>query len=81
MRLDKYLKVSRIFKRRTIAKEVSKNGRVLINDRVAKPGSEIKVDDILEISYGQKMIKVRVLQLSEYTKKENADSMYQIIEE
>mgnify|MGYP001100202932 CR=1 FL=1 len=81
MRLDKYLKVSRIFKRRTIAKEVSKNGRVLINDRVAKPGSEINVDDILEISYGQKVIKVKVLKLSEYTKKENADSMYEIIEE
>lgn len=81
MRLDKFLKVSRIFKRRTIAKEVSKNGRVLINERVAKPGSDVKENDILEISYGQKTIKVKVLKLASHIKKEDADSMYQIIEE
>lgn len=81
MRLDKYLKVSRIFKRRTIAKEVSKNGRVMINDRVAKPGTELKAGDILDISYGQKKIKIKVLELKSHIKKEDADSMYQIIEE
>jgi ribosomal 50S subunit-recycling heat shock protein len=81
MRLDKFLKVSRIFKRRTIAKEVSKNGRVLINERVAKPGSEVKENDILEVSYGQKTIKVKVLKLASHIKKEDADSMYKIIEE
>jgi ribosomal 50S subunit-recycling heat shock protein len=81
MRLDKFLKVSRIFKRRTIAKEVSKNGRVIINDRVAKPGTELKPGDILEISYGQKKIKIKVLELKNHIKKEDADSMYQIIEE
>jgi len=81
MRLDKFLKVSRIFKRRTIAKEVSKNGRVLINDRIAKPGTELKPNDILEISYGQKTIKVKVLKLAEYIKKDEADSMYELIEE
>jgi ribosomal 50S subunit-recycling heat shock protein len=81
MRLDKFLKVSRIFKRRTIAKEVSKNGRVLINERVAKPGSDVKENDILEVSYGQKTIKVKVLKLASHIKKEDADSMYKIIEE
>ncbi|QLY40405.1 RNA-binding S4 domain-containing protein [Hujiaoplasma nucleasis] len=81
MRLDKFLKVSRIFKRRTIAKEVSKNGRVLINDRVAKPGTELKAGDILEISYGQKTIKVKVMKLADHMKKEDADSMYELIEE
>jgi ribosomal 50S subunit-recycling heat shock protein len=81
MRLDKFLKVSRIFKRRTIAKEVSKNGRVIINDRIAKPGTELKPGDILEISYGQKKIKIKVLELKNHIKKEDADSMYQIIEE
>lgn len=81
MRLDKFLKVSRIFKRRTIAKEVSKNGRVLINERVAKPGSDVKENDILEVSYGQKTIKVKILKLASHIKKEDADSMYKIIEE
>jgi len=79
MRLDKYLKVSRIFKRRTVAKEVSKNSRVLINDRVAKPGSEVKINDILTIHYGEKELKVRVLEVSAYTKKESAEAMYEII--
>lgn len=81
MRLDKFLKVSRIFKRRTIAKEVSKNGRVNINGRVAKPGTEIKVDDVLTISFGQKTIVVKVLKLASFIKKEDASSMYEIIEE
>jgi ribosomal 50S subunit-recycling heat shock protein len=81
MRLDKFLKVSRIFKRRTIAKEVSKNGRVLINNRTAKPGTEIKPDDVLKISYGQKTIVVKVLKLASHMKKEDATSMYEIIEE
>ncbi len=80
MRLDKYLKVSRIFKRRTVAKEVSKNARVLINGRVAKPGSEVKVNDILTIHYGEKILKVRVLEVLAYTKKESAEAMYEIIE-
>lgn len=81
MRLDKYLKVSRIFKRRTIAKEVSKNSRVLINGRVAKPGSEVKVDDILTIFYGSKELKVRVLEVLAYAKKDDAYAMYEIISE
>lgn len=81
MRLDKYLKVSRIFKRRTIAKEVSKNSRILINGRVAKPGTDVKENDILTISYGGKELKVRVLETLAFAKKEMADAMYEIIEE
>ena len=81
MRLDKYLKVSRIFKRRTIAKEVSKNSRVLINGRVAKPGSEVKVNDILTIFYGSKELKVKVLEVLAYAKKDDAFTMYEIISE
>lgn len=81
MRLDKFLKVSRIFKRRTVAKEVAKNGRVEINGRTAKPGTELKLDDVLKISYGQKTIVVKIIKLASYMKKEDADSMYEIIEE
>jgi ribosomal 50S subunit-recycling heat shock protein len=79
MRLDKYLKVSRIFKRRTIAKEVSKNSRILINGRVAKPGTDVKENDILTISYGGKELRVRVLETPLYAKKDDADAMYEII--
>ncbi|MDD3129480.1 MAG: RNA-binding S4 domain-containing protein [Candidatus Izemoplasmatales bacterium] len=81
MRLDKYLKVSRIFKRRTIAKEVSKNSRVMINDRVAKPGTDVKEGDILVISYGGKELKVKVLNTPAYVKKDDAETMYEIIED
>jgi len=81
MRLDKYLKVSRIFKRRTIAKEVSKNSRILVNGRVAKPGTDIKENDILTISYGGKELKVKVLETLAFAKKEMADAMYEIIED
>ena len=79
MRLDKFLKVSRIFKRRTIAKEVSKNSRIMINDRVAKPGTDVKENDILTISYGGKELKVRVKETLAFAKKDDADSMYEII--
>ncbi|PKK94658.1 MAG: RNA-binding protein [Tenericutes bacterium HGW-Tenericutes-5] len=81
MRLDKYLKVSRIFKRRTIAKEVSKNSRILVNGRVAKPGTDIKENDILTISYGGKELKVKVLETLAFAKKEMAEAMYEIIED
>jgi len=81
MRLDKFLKISRIFKRRTVAKEVAKNGRVLINNRVAKPGTEIKPDDILQITYGQKTITIKILKLTSHIRKEDANTMYKIIEE
>ena len=81
MRLDKYLKVSRIFKRRTIAKDISDHERVFINDRVAKPSSEVKPNDIIKIVYGTKTLTIKVLAVFESTKKEDADKMYEVIEE
>lgn len=80
MRLDKYLKVSRIIKRRTVAKDASDSGVVLINGKEAKASSKVKVGDILEISFGSKIVKVRVEQLMESTKKEDAELMYSIID-
>lgn len=81
MRLDKYLKVSRIIKRRTLAKEVSDAGRVLINNKVAKSSTPVNVDDIIEIKYGNKIFIIKVTQLLESTKKDDAKTMYEIIEE
>ncbi len=81
MRLDKFLKVSRIFKRRTIAKEVSKNQRIQINDRFAKPASNVEVGDVLKITYGNKELIVSVKDISAFTKKESAQDMYEIISE
>jgi ribosomal 50S subunit-recycling heat shock protein len=79
MRLDKFLKVSRIFKRRTIAKEVSKNQRIMINEKAAKPASEVKEGDILKITYGNKELVVKVNYISNYATKETSQEMYQII--
>ena len=81
MRLDKYLKVSRIIKRRTIAKEVADNGRILVNERVAKSSTKLSVDDIISIQFGNKIVVIRVLELQESTKKENAKNMFEIVEE
>lgn len=79
MRLDKYLKVSRIIKRRTVAKEACESGRVFINDKVAKPGTEIKENDIIEIKYAERSLKARIINISEHVTKENAKNMYEII--
>ncbi len=81
MRLDKYLKVSRIIKRRTVAKEVADNGRILINDRIAKSSTKLSVGDIISIYFGNKLVIVRVLELQESTKKDDAKNMFEIIEE
>jgi len=81
MRLDKYLKVSRIIKRRTIAKEVADNGRIFINDRVAKSSTKLLVGDIISIHFGNKIVTIKVSELQESTKKENAKNMFEIIEE
>lgn len=81
MRLDKFLKVSRIIKRRTVAKEVIDRGRVSINDKTAKAGTIVKLGDEIEIEFGQKIVRVRVEQLSESTKKEAADQMYTLLSE
>ncbi|MGI6731776.1 MAG: RNA-binding S4 domain-containing protein [Anaerovoracaceae bacterium] len=80
MRIDKFLKNSRLIKRRAIAKEACETGRILINDKVAKPGSEVKVGDIIQITFGNAQVKARVLVLSEHSTKEIAANMYEIIE-
>lgn len=81
MRLDKYLKVSRLIKRRTLAKEASESERILVNGNVAKPAKEIKVGDILTITYGKKIIEIEVTSLIDSTKKADASLMYELISE
>lgn len=79
MRLDKYLKVSRIIKRRTVANEACDAGRVMINGKVAKAGAEVKVGDVIEIMFGTSPVKAEVLSVQETVKKEEAKEMYKII--
>ena len=81
MRLDKFLKVARIYKRRTIAKEVSKSNRITINNHLAKPSSDVKVGDILIITYGTTVLTIKVKQISTHATKEMSESMYEIIDE
>lgn len=81
MRVDKYLKVSRVIKRRTVANEVCSAGRVSVNGKSAKPGTEVKVGDILEIAFGTGATKIRVLDIRDTVRKENASSMYEILSE
>lgn len=79
MRLDKYLKVSRIIKRRTVANEACDAGRVMINDKVAKASADVKVGDIIEISFGQRAVKVRVLDIQDTSKKDEAKELFEYI--
>lgn len=79
MRIDKYLKNSRLIKRRTVAKEACEQERITINDKVAKPGTEVKEGDVICIKFGNSTIKVRVMKLLETVKKEDAASMYDVI--
>jgi ribosomal 50S subunit-recycling heat shock protein len=81
LRLDKFLKSSRLIKRRTIAKEVSEAGRICINGRVAKPGSDVKIGDVLTIRYGNRTVEARVLMLLENPRKEASAEMYEFIGE
>ena len=80
MRLDKYLKVSRIIKRRTVANEACDNGRVMINSKVAKASTEVKIGDVIEVRYGSRATKFRVVAISETTKKAEASEMYEVLE-
>lgn len=80
MRLDKYLKVSRIIKRRTVAKEVAEGGRVTINGKAAKPSSEVKEGDVMEIRFGDKLARYRVLAVAETVRKGDAGMMYELLE-
>ena len=79
MRLDKYLKVSRLIKRRTVANEACDAGRVLVNDKAVKASYNVKVGDVIEIQFGSRSVKVRVLQIAETVKKEQAESMYEYL--
>ena len=79
MRLDKYLKVSRVIKRRTVANEACDAGRVMVNDKVAKASVDVKVGDIIEIAFGQKSVKIRVLDVQDTSKKEEAKELFEYL--
>ncbi len=81
MRIDKYLKNSRVIKRRTIAKEACEQGRVFVNGKVAKPGTEINSGDEIEIVFGTKPMKIKVEQILEHVKKDNAKEMFSLVDE
>ncbi|WIV13045.1 RNA-binding S4 domain-containing protein [Proteiniborus sp. MB09-C3] len=76
MRIDKYLKNARIIKRRTIAKEACEQGRVFVNGKEAKPGTELSIGDKIEINFGTNTMKIEVLKLLEHVTKESAEDMY-----
>ena len=79
MRLDKFLKVSRVIKRRTVANEACDAGRVMINGKVAKASTAVKCGDIVEIKFGEKIIKFEITNVNEVVKKEEASNMFKII--
>ena len=80
MRIDKFLKVSRILKRRALAVDAANGGRVKINGRSVKPSHEIKIGDIIEIGFNSGTVKFRVLNIKETVRKEEAETLYEIIE-
>ena len=77
MRLDKYLKVSRLIKRRTVANEACDAGRVLLNDKVARASADVKAGDVITIQFGNKEVKVKVLSVQETVRKEEAKEMFE----
>lgn len=79
MRLDKFLKVSRLIKRRTVANEACDAGRVLVNDRPAKASAQVRAGDVLEIQFGSKSVRVEVLNVQETVKKEEAQELYRYL--
>lgn len=79
MRIDKFLKNSRIIKRRTVAKEACEKGRIMVNGKAVKPGAEVQIEDVIEIVFGDKTMKVVVEQLTEHVKKEDAQAMYRML--
>lgn len=81
MRIDKFLKVSRLIKRRTVANEACSAGRVKIGGRAVKAGAEVRVGDIVEIGFGEKAVRLEVTALSEHVTKESAASLYKILGE
>ena len=79
MRLDKYLKVSRLIKRRTVANEACDAEKVTVNGKIARASYDVKIGDIIEINIGTKPLKVRVLDVKEFTKKEEAAALYEVV--
>lgn len=80
MRLDKYLKISRLIKRRTVANEACDAGRVVVNGKVARASYDVKENDVIEISLGQRPLKVRVLTVIEHVTKDGAAELYQVVD-
>lgn len=81
MRLDKYLKVSRVIKRRTVAKEICDAGRIMVNGYRAKAGHELKVGDIIDVAMGNRRLKIKVALLKETVRVNEADTLYEILED
>jgi len=81
MRLDKFLKVSRLIKRRTVAKSACEGGRVKLNDQTAKAGSTVSPGDTLEIEFGNRTLKVRVNEIRDHVRSSDASSLYEVLEE
>ena len=79
MRIDKFLKNSRLIKRRTVAKDACDQGRVFVNDKVAKAGTEVRVGDVIRVEFGNSSVSDRVLDIKDSSKKEDAAGMYEII--
>jgi ribosomal 50S subunit-recycling heat shock protein len=79
MRLDKYLKVSRLIKRRTIANEACDAGRVVVNGKAARASYDVKIGDIIEITFGTRMVKLKVTEVTEVVRKDDASLLYEII--
>lgn len=79
MRIDKYLKVSRLIKRRTVANEACEQGRITVNGKVVKPSYDVKIGDVLSIRFGDRVVTVRVTAISEHVKKDEASNMFEAI--
>lgn len=79
MRLDKYLKISRLIKRRTVANEVCDAGKVFVNGKIARASYDVKIGDLIEFTFGEHEVKVRVVSINEYAKKDDAAMMYEIV--
>ena len=79
MRLDKYLKVSRLIKRRTVANEACEGGRVSVNGRIVKASYDVKIGDVIEIGFGQKLLKIKVTDVKETVGKNDASTLYEVI--
>lgn len=80
MRIDKYLKNSRIIKRRTVAKEACEQGRVLINGKLSKPGDEVKVGDIVQVNFGTGSMRIEVLEVNDNVRKDQAMELYKLLD-